>query len=185
MVMRLINNMLRPIRNRITLMVSRAVITLLDDETMLQQVQARVLGGELLDGIERFQQYGFTSVPHPGAEAITLSVGGHRSHTVVINVDDRRYRLKGLKGGEVALYTDEGDFIHFQRGRIAKLKVGKELILDTPLVRALGKIKAADDILDQTASDNVRTVREMREVYNGHNHPESGGGTTGNPNQEQ
>ncbi len=120
-----------------------------------------------------------------GAEAITLSVGGHRSHTVVINVDDRRYRLKGLKGGEVALYTDEGDFIHFQRGRIAKLKVGKELILDTPLVRALGKIKAADDILDQTASDNVRTVREMREVYNGHNHPESGGGTTGNPNQEQ
>ena len=88
-------------------MVSRAVLVLIDDETTLQQLQARILGEELLDELERFQQYGFTSVPHPGAEAITLSVGGHRSHTVVINVDDRRYRLKGLEGGEVALYTDE------------------------------------------------------------------------------
>jgi phage baseplate assembly protein V len=112
MVIRLISKMLRPIKNRISLMVSRAVLVLIDDKTTLQQLQARILGEELLDELERFQQYGFTSVPHPGAEAITLSVGGHRSHTVVINVDDRRYRLKGLKGGEVAIYTDEDQNEH-------------------------------------------------------------------------
>jgi phage baseplate assembly protein V len=166
-------------------MVSRAVLTLIDDETTLQELQARILGDELLDELERFQQYGFTSVPHPGAEAITLSVGGHRSHTVVINVDDRRYRLKGMKGGEVALYTDEGDYIHFQRGKIVKMKAGNELILDTPIVRALGRIEAQDDILDRAGSGNARTVRGMREVFNDHDHPGDSGGTTGQPNQEQ
>ncbi len=185
MVIRLICKLLRPIKNRITLMVSRAVLVMVDDETTLQQLQARILGEELLDELERFQQYGFTSVPHPGAEAITLSVGGHRSHTVVINVDDRRYRLKGLKAGEVALYTDEGDYIHFQRDRIVSIHAGNKIVFDTPMAEFAGIIRAAKDIVDQTESDNEQTVRGMREVYNIHKHPGDSGGTTDKPDQEQ
>ncbi|NDV21013.1 phage baseplate assembly protein V [Pseudodesulfovibrio sp. JC047] len=183
--MRAVEKMLRPIRRRLALMVSRAVLVMIDDDTTLQELQTRILGEELLDSLERFQQYGFTSVPHPGAEAITLSVGGHRSHTVVINVDDRRYRLKGMKGGEVALYTDEGDYIHFQRGRIVKMKAGTEALFDTPLARFTGRVEAEKDILDQTGSGNSRTINGMRQVFNGHNHPGDSGGTTESPNQEQ
>jgi phage baseplate assembly protein V len=121
-------------------MVNRAVLTMADDDTLLQQLQARLLGEELLDGLERFQQYGFTSVPHAGAEAIALSIGGNRSHTVIINVDDRRYRLKGLEGGEVALYTDEdqdeaGCRIVLKRGNRIELR-GKVLDAEfTDLIR--------------------------------------------------
>ncbi len=115
MVTRLLHKTLAPIRRKITLMVSRAVLTLVDDETTLQAVQAKLLGGETLAALERFQQYGFTSVPLAGAEALSLSLGGNRSHTVIVSVDDRRYRLKGLEGGEVALYDDRGQRIHLTR----------------------------------------------------------------------
>ena len=197
MVTRALAKMLRPIRNRITLMINRAVLTMIDDGPTLQQLQARLLGEELLDAVERFQQYGFTSVPHAGAEAIALSVGGHRSHTVIINVDDRRYRLKGLEGGEVALYSDEGDAVHLKRGRIVEIRAGALLRLITPLVECTGSvtgagsitaggdITAAGDILDQTGSGNARTVRGMREVYNAHTHTGDSGGTTDVPDQEQ
>ena len=147
MMMRLIGKMLRPIKNRISLMVSRAVLVLIDDGTTLQQLQARILGEELLDDLERFQQYGFTSVPHSGAEAIALSVGGQRSHTVVINVDDRRYRLRGLKGGEVALYDDRGQYIHLTRSgadiNILGALTGKvtgEASLDCPQTNLTGNL---------------------------------------------
>lgn len=185
MVIRALEKMLRPIRRKLATMVSRAVLVMINDDTTLQELQTMILGDELLDSLERFQQYGFTSVPHPGAEAIVLSVGGQRSHTVVINVDDRRYRLKGMKGGEVALYTDEGDYIHFKRGRVVKLRAGTETIFDTPIARFSGRVEAAKDILDQTDSGNARTINGMRQVFNGHNHPGDSGGTTETPNQEQ
>jgi phage gp45-like len=46
---------------------------------------------------------------------VALSVGGHRSNTLLINVDDRRYRLTGLEHGDVALYTDEDQSDHGHR----------------------------------------------------------------------
>ncbi|ADU63394.1 MAG: phage baseplate assembly protein V [Pseudodesulfovibrio sp.] len=183
--MRALSKLLAPIRRRLSMVVTRAVITLTDDGALMQAMQARLLAGEVMDGLERFQEYGFTSVPHPGAEGIALSVGGQRSNTVLIAVDDRRYRLKGLKNGEVALYTDEGDRIHFGRGGIVTLKAATRLILDTPEVITTGGIRAAGDILDQTTTGNTRTVRGMREVYNGHTHPGDSGGVTGGPYQEQ
>jgi phage baseplate assembly protein V len=115
MVMRAVHKFLGPVRRRIALMISRAMLSMADDTTLLQEVQVKLLGEETLSRLERFQQYGFTSVPHAGAEALALSLGGNRSHTVVVSVDDRRYRLKGLKSGEVALYDDRGQHIHLTR----------------------------------------------------------------------
>ena len=89
------------------LMIGRAVLSLVDDARKLQVVQVQALAPETLDGVERFQQYGMTSHPHPGAECVVLAVGGMRQHPIVIAVDDRRYRVTGLEGGEVCIYTDE------------------------------------------------------------------------------
>ena len=109
---------LRPLERRIKQIASRAVIKLVNDSLKLQELQIVGLSGETLDGVERFQEYGFTSHPQSGAEAITLSVGGNRSHAVIVAVDDRRYRLKGLEAGEVALYDDLGQKIVLKRDRI-------------------------------------------------------------------
>ena len=132
-----IAKMLAPLSRRLRLMASRAVLRLISDATVMQIVQVKLLNGEVRDGIERVQNYGFTSVPLPGAEAIFLSLGGDRDHGIVITADDRRYRIKGLQGGEVAIYTDEdkaaGEHrILFKRGKEIHLVAGASSIVMTP-----------------------------------------------------
>jgi len=123
-----VNQMLQPLRDRVMLMVARGVLKLVNDAGGLQTAQIGLLEDELRDKVERVQDYGLTSNPLPGAEPVVLFVGGNRDHGLIIKVDDRRYRLKGLKSGEVALYTDEGDFIHLKRDRNIEVKTLHVLI---------------------------------------------------------
>jgi phage baseplate assembly protein V len=110
---------LERIRGKVRSIASRAVIKLVKDGLKTQSVQLNILAGETTpDDTERFQQYGFTSVPLEGAEAIVLHLGGGRDHGVVIATEDRRYRLTGLADGEVALYDDQDQKIHIKRDRI-------------------------------------------------------------------
>ena len=181
---------LAKLRRRISLVVSRGVLSLIDDAALLQAVQVKLLAGETLDGVERFQDYGITSHPHPGAEVVALSVCGQRGHTVVIRCDDRRYRFNPLAQGEVALYTDEGDHVLLKRGRVVEIetdtlhvKAGTKVQLDTPLVETTGQVRAALDITDRTSGAG-RSMDSMRGIYNSHTHPENdNGGPTAAPNQ--
>ena len=109
---------MQPVADRVRLMVGRAIVRLVDDATKAQSVQIEMLEGETQDAVERYQDYGFTSVPHPGAEAVAVAVGGLRSHMVVIKVEDRRYRLTGLQAGEVAMFDDLGQMVKLGRDRI-------------------------------------------------------------------
>lgn len=116
------NRLIQPVKDRIMLMAARGVLKKTNDAGGLQTAQVGLLEDELRDKLERAQDYGFTSNPLPGAEATVLFLGGNRDHGIIIKMDDRRFRLKNLKGGEVALYTDEGDFIHFKRDRNIEVK---------------------------------------------------------------
>lgn len=75
---------------------------------------------------EYFQHYGYTSRPLPEAEGIILKKG---NNIIMIASDDRRYRIE-LESGEVAIYTDEGDFIHFKRGKLLHVNTGSKLLID-------------------------------------------------------
>ena len=116
--MHAINRWIAPLKRRLTLMIGRSVLRLVDDTMQLQSLQVEALADETLDGVERFQQYGFTSHPHPEAEAVMLSVAGERANAVVIAVEDRRYRITSLTAGEVALYDDQGQRVVLQRDGI-------------------------------------------------------------------
>ena len=123
----------------------------------MQAVQVDGLRGETLEGVERFQEYGFTSHPHPDAEVLLLAVGGMRQHSIAAAVADRRYRLRQLAQGEVAMFTDEDEFarvgrfeteggrvvnmvpdaslrhrIILKRGRIAELWAGETMLRLSP-----------------------------------------------------
>lgn len=170
--------------NAIRLLVSRAVLALINDAAKLQRLQIQLMADEERGDVERFQDYGFTSHPHKGAEAIALSVGGSRSHMVVIAVEDRRYRLTGLEEGEVAMYTDEGDKIVLKRGREIEVTAGTRVIVDTPNTLIKGNLHVeGDTTCDGDVSDAAGSMQEMRDIYNGHDHPETGT-TTNPPNQE-
>jgi phage baseplate assembly protein V len=103
--MSLLSKALAPLQRRVRLMVARGIIELVDDSKKLQTAQVTIQDDVVRDDVERFQQYGFSSVPKADAEAIVLMVGGNADHPVVINVDDRRYRPRNLAEGESCMYT--------------------------------------------------------------------------------
>lgn len=180
---------LRSISNRVMLTVARGVVSLVGDTTKIQTLQLALLKREIREGVERFQNYGFTAKPHVGAEGVVVFVGGNRDHGLCIAVDDRRYRLKGLADGEVAIYTDEGDKIHLKRGNVIevttktfRVNAQTKCEFNTPLATFSGDVRADGDILDQ-AGGTGKTMANMRSIYNGHHQPVSSG--TANPPTEQ
>lgn len=113
-----LHQMAKDALRRAVMSVVRGVLSAVNDAPQAQELQLQLLAGETADAMERFQEYGLTSVPFAGAEAVMVCVGGLRSHGIVIAVEDRRYRLKGLTAGEVALYDDQGQVVHLARSGI-------------------------------------------------------------------
>lgn len=105
MTQRMITKMMEPLKRRVFNMVVRGVVQLINDAGGLQVIQSTLLADETRDGIERLQQYGFSSHPNPGAEAFAVAMNGNRDHMVITNIDDRRYRIRDLEVGDVAIYN--------------------------------------------------------------------------------
>ncbi|WP_339860376.1 phage baseplate assembly protein V [Thalassospira alkalitolerans] len=186
------NRLIRPLKRRVFLMVSRAVIKIINDAEGIQKLQLVGYDGELHEGVERFQEYGFTSHPKSGAEAVVVAVAGNRGHSLVIALDDRKFRLKSLQPGEMAIYDDLGQKVHLKRdgiyvetplkleaivGSSARLIAPAGVRLETPNLEVTGEIK------DRCDTDGT-TMAEMRDVYNSHVHPENDeGGPTDGPSE--
>ncbi len=182
--------------------VARAVLNVVDDEGNMQRVQISLLEDEVIDDVERFQNYGFTSVPNEGSEATVVFVGADRSHPIVVVADDRRVRKKGLKPGEVAIYHKNGDFIHLKNGNCidistktltiscetATFTANSEITLDSPLVTLTGRQQTTGEKsgggastfaggLENTGGDITSNGISLEH----HTHPGDSGGTTGEP----
>ncbi|EMW3378017.1 phage baseplate assembly protein, partial [Yersinia enterocolitica] len=115
------NRLFSGIQRGLSNMLVRAVVRRLDSSSKNQMLQIQMIADELKDNIEHLEPYGFTSAAHTGAEAFAAFPDGDRSHGVVLVVADRRYRIKGLESGEVAIYSDEGDSIILKRGNQIEL----------------------------------------------------------------
>jgi phage baseplate assembly protein V len=169
--------------DRVRGMITRAVVGPVNDAPKLQAVQLELFAGQGADDIEHFQNYGFTSVPKPGAEGIALAIGGSTGHTVVINIDDRRFRLTALEEGEVALYDDLGHKVHLTRDGIVIDGAG-HLVKLTNLekLRVEADIESTGEIKDKCDLPGGRTMAQMRTTYTSHKHKENDvGGLTDTP----
>jgi phage baseplate assembly protein V len=100
--------MTAPLERRVMNLVARGRVRAVSDSATLQRLQVEAFTDEVMDKIERLQEYGFTSVPLDGAECVLVFLGGNRSHGVVVATDDRRTRLKDLASGDVALWNAGG-----------------------------------------------------------------------------
>jgi len=170
----MISNMMRPLRNRVYMMISRAVIEVAKDSQGMQTLKMSVLADEERDDVERFQNYGFTSVPKEGAEAVVVCPQGNREHMIAIVVDDRRFRFKAMAEGEVAMYTDEGDYIHFKRGGNIDIKAAAKVKVESSAVE-----------LGETAVEAVIKGDTFQTLFNAHTHiTTSAGSATSAPVQQ-
>lgn len=169
---------------RVRGMIARAVLNLVNDATKLQAVQVTLLADQVPDDVEHFQHYGFTSVPHAGAEGIALAIGGSTGNTVVINVDDRRYRLKALPDGEVALYDDLGHKVHLTRDGIVIDGAGQLVtMVNLAKLRVEADIDATGQVKDLCDAAG-RTMAQMRDSHAAHTHTTNAiGSPTSTPNQ--
>ncbi len=164
-------------------LISRCTVALVNAKGKLQALQIRMLAGEVKDGVEHLEPYGFTSHPHDGAEGVVVFPGGDRSHGVVIVVADRRYRLQGMKAGEVAVHDDQGQCVHLTREGIVVKGAGKPItITDAPKLRVECPIECTHDITDRVGEGGT-SMAAMRDTYNDHDHPDPHGGNTDKPNQ--
>lgn len=174
MSLRAFSRLLAPLERRLKLLATRAVVRLVDPAAFLQLLQVEALAGELLDGVEYFEPYGFTGHPHPGAEALLLSLGGRRGHTVAVSVADRRYRLTNLAAGEVALYDDLGNQVVFRRNQV-EITAVQHLLVTAPTVAITAAVSITGDVT--VTGDVIADGISLKT----HTHPGDSGGTTGAP----
>lgn len=186
--------LLAPLKRRIRLSIATGLVKLVNDAGGLQVLQVSGLVGQVGDDVNRYQNYGFTSVPLPGAQGVFLAVGASGEHLVAVAVDDARYRKKGMEPGESAQYNHLGDYIVIKNGRIIEVFAGAKVdvtapeavfncsvkvTLNTPLLSVTGAIHAGGNIHSDTqVSDALGSMQGMRTFYNGHVH---GGSPPPNP----
>lgn len=146
---RLINKVVAPLQRRVMLTAARAYLLFFDDTTKAQVAQAWLLDGETRDAVERFQEYGFTSVPGPeGCEGAVIFVAGNRAHGIIVATEDRNLRPTGLNQGDVALYHTGGIRVYLDDGN-DKVELGNSptdfVALAQKVLTELQAIKTAYD----------------------------------------
>lgn len=114
MVRRLIAAALQPIRDRLAMMVGRGVLAALEADGGLMRAGIEGIDDEVLGERDYVLDYGISTRPHPGAEALMLFLAGLRSNGVVVRLYDRRYTIS-LEYGEVAIHDDLGQKVHLTR----------------------------------------------------------------------
>lgn len=172
----------------------RGRITRVKSGLSIQQVQGNGLAGEKVQDAELFQHFGFTSCPPAGTQCIVLPLGGQTSHSIIIATENGAYRLQ-VASGEMAIYSDEGAYVHIKKGRIVEtecdeylVKTKKYTVLaeDYDVTATAGanfetpQLKTSDRL-----ADGKSTLDAIRETYDDHDHEHgSDAGTTDKPNQQ-
>lgn len=187
-----LDRLLAPLRRRLALLVSRAAVLATRDGAKLQTCRLKLLAHEApVPDVERFGEYGLASRPQApdaagGPEAIAVAVGGARGHLVILAVEDRRFRLRALEEGEVALYDDLGQAVHLTRAGIVVKGAGLPVrIEDTPSVEidadlnVTGSVTAQQNVVAvlgdvSDSKGTAMTLQAIRTTFNAHQH--SGGG---------
>lgn len=152
------------------------MVNFVNDSLKQQNLQVSLLADETADDVERFQDYGHTSVPPAGSEAIVLSVGGVRQHLVAIAVDNRSVRLGNLKEGDSALYHLEGHKILLTEDGVICIEckklevVAEESVFDCPQTQFLGDVEIMGVSKAQDhKSGNKSGKNHIHEEHDGYN----------------
>ena len=138
---------------RVMMMVAPVKITATDDDGPIHKAQVEINGTpEVIDDMAVMQFYGITAHCPVNSDATALFVSGQRSNAVIVGTNNQKFRLRGLKSGEVALYTDKGDSIKISDGRIIEVTAHEQVKITckTALVVAEDKMRVESPRLECT-----------------------------------
>jgi phage baseplate assembly protein V len=141
------SQLLSPVAKKVSNMLARGAVTLVNAANKLQTLQVSLLEDEAKDTLEHLEPYGFTSYPLAGAEVLAAFIEGDRSHGVVIVASDRRYRPVNLQPGDACLYNNLGMTIRITKDGIVITGGAKPInISGVPQVTVTGGDVIADGI---------------------------------------
>lgn len=167
-------NPIRDLGNRVMMMFGRGVLRGVNDANGRQQLQVELLKGELRDGVERMQNYGFTSHPLGGDVAVAF-IGGNREQGIVLVVDDRRYRIS-LEAGEVAMYDDLGNKVELLRDMV-KVTAVQHVEVVAPTIKLIGDLELVGNMKILGNIDSTGTITNNgKHVDSTHTHASGGAG---------
>lgn len=171
----------------------RGRVTTSDDSGNAQLLQVKLGALEVRDNTPRLAEFGFSSRPPVGADAVLVFIGGDRSNGVVIATGDQKSRPRDLEEGESKVYDLFGKFIHFTKdGGIVieangsavtvnnattlTINATEKVRMVTPLLEVTGDIKSGQDV-----SDSKRSMAADRVIFNEH----TNGSGTSTPTPQQ
>lgn len=161
----------------------RGTLNLMNSKDDIQKTQVSGLSGEIISDLEFMQQFGFTSVPPANTQAVIIPIGGATSHGVVIATENGEFRIKNLKGGEVAVYNQSGASIVLKQGKIIEVdceefnvKANTKVCFLTPEIKASGSINADGDMNTKGAVKAKGDVSAGDKSLTNHTHREQGDG---------
>jgi phage baseplate assembly protein V len=177
-----VQKLLAPLARRVRLIADRAVVTLVNDALQRQNLQLKVLADEGADDVERFQNYGHSSVPPTGSEAVVLGIGGARAGLVAIAVEDKSVRPTDLEAGDNCLYHLEGHRILLLKDGAIAIEAKAVTLTATEkftIISTDTEIQGPLHVTGLITSDT--DVKTGTTSLKGHKHNQSGGGQTSTP----
>lgn len=177
---------------RVRMLVGRGRITTGSDTGGVQQQQVQLADIETGDNRPRVAEFGFTSMPPQGSDAVVVFLAGDRSAGVIIGTNHQASRPRNLKPGETMVFSLDGKCVYLSdagiridaKGQSVDVVNASIVTVDATLLRCTG------DIQDNYET-NPHTMAEMRAIFNGHDHDvvnvQTGGSTitTNHPNQTE
>jgi phage gp45-like len=158
---------------RIRMSVAPMKITATDDTGPVHRAQVRGFPNETIDNMPVSQIYGLASHAMVGTDAMAVFCSGDRSNGVIIATGNQQYRLRNLKSGEVALYTDEGDKVVLSRGRIISVTCGTKVHIDCPLVEMTGDLHVTGEVVRGWGTGDQVTLGRHTHTQGGDSHGDS------------
>lgn len=165
---------------RILHAIGRGRITTGSDTGSVQLQQVQLGPDEIKDNIPRLAEFGLTSMPPVGSDAVLVFIGGDRSNGAIIATGHQASRPTNLKPGETMLYSQDGKSVYMTAdGGIVVEAKGQVVTVNnatTVTINAATKIRMVTPLLEVTGDiiDNVgkntNTVAQMRAIYDGHTH---------------
>ena len=180
------------LKRGILAMIGRGRITTSNDSGSAQLLQLRLSALEVRDQTPRIAEFGFSSRPPVGSDAVLVFVGGDRTNGIVIATGHQASRPKGLEEGETIVYDFFGKSIKFTKAggivveangsavtinnaTTVTINASTKVQMNTPLLQVSGDIVAGGNV-----SDSKRSMAADRVIYNGHTH---GGGPAPTPQE--
>lgn len=120
-----LERILRPITNKLTLMLGRAVIRAVAIDKGQIALDAEMFADDIVAKMEYFTHHGLFSKPPSNSHCIMLCPGGRRENAVIVAVKSAASIPAQASAAEIALYTSQGSVIALMENGDIHVKASK------------------------------------------------------------